>query len=110
MDKPGADFYQALETVADRLKGNPVPVCIPLEDKSVINLVDETHITFGGANGEIVSVHPIPDEYEDLVAEHRETMLMAAAEQDEEITPWTWDRWGPKAFSTGRCFDLDRCG
>jgi elongation factor G len=85
MDKPGADFYRAMETVAERLKGHPVPVCIPLEDNSIINLVDLVHITFSGDKGEVVSVGSIPDEYEELVAEHRETMLMAAAEQDEAL-------------------------
>ena len=85
MDKPGADFFQALESVEKRLKGNPVPVCIPLEDNSVINLVDLTHHTFSGENGEVVSCDTIPDEYEELVHEHRETMLMLIAEQDESL-------------------------
>ena len=85
MDKPGADFFQALESVEKRLKGNPVPVCIPLEDNSVINLVDLTHHTFSGENGEVVSCDTIPDEYEELVHEHRETMLMLVAEQNEEL-------------------------
>jgi elongation factor G len=51
----------------------------------VINLVDLTHYTFSGDNGEIVEIGPIPDAYRDFVDEHRETMLMAAAEQDEEL-------------------------
>ncbi len=85
MDKPGADFFKSLETVEKRLKGYPVPICIPLEDNTVINLVELTHHSFSGDKGEIVSVSEIPQEYEELVAEHRETMLMLAAEQDEEL-------------------------
>ena len=85
MDKPGADFEQAMETVRDRLKGNPVPVCYPLEDCSIINLVDETHITFSGDKGETVTIGEIPAEYEELVMEQREIMVMMAAEQDEEL-------------------------
>ena len=85
MDKPGADFDQAMETVRDRLRGNPVPVCIPLEDCSVINLVDLTHITFSGEKGEEFHIGEIPSQYDELVEEQRETMLMAAAEQDEEL-------------------------
>ncbi len=85
MDKPGADFYQAMETVRERLKGNPVPVCIPLDDCSVINLVDLTRMTFSGEKGEVFTIGDIPSEYDDLVAEQRENMLMAAAEQDEEL-------------------------
>lgn len=85
MDKPGADFEQAMETVRERLKGNPVPVCYPLEDCSVINLVDETHITFSGDKGETVTIGQIPAQYEELVMEQREIMVMMAAEQDEEL-------------------------
>lgn len=85
MDKPGADFFQALDTVRDRLHGNPVPVCIPLDDCSLINLVDQTHITFSGDKGEHMHIGEVPAKHIDYMNEHRETMLMLAAEQDEEL-------------------------
>ena len=85
MDKPGADYFRALQSVRDRLQGNPVPLCIPLDDNSVINLIDRTRITFSGDLGETYEVGPIPEEYDELVEEHRETTVMAAAEVDEEL-------------------------
>ena len=85
MDKPGADYFRALQSVRERLKGNPVPLCIPLDDNSVINLIDRTRITFSGELGETYEIGPVPQEYDDLVEEHRETTVMAAAEIDEEL-------------------------
>ena len=62
-----------------------MPVCIPLEDCSLINLVDQTHITFSGDKGEHMHIGDVPEQYVELLEEHRETMLMLAAEQDEEL-------------------------
>ena len=85
MDKPGANFDNAMNTVRERLKGNPVPVCVPLDDNSILHLVEEVHITFSGDNGEHVHTNPIPIEHQDMFQEYREIMLMSAAEQDEEL-------------------------
>ena len=85
MDKPGADFERALATVEARLQGKPVPVCIPLEDKSILNLADQTHITFSGEHGEIVSTNPVPEELQEMLEENREMLIIEASEFDEEL-------------------------
>ncbi|MEC7984513.1 MAG: GTP-binding protein, partial [Myxococcota bacterium] len=86
MDKPGANFENALTTVEKRLRGNPVPVCYPLEDdKTIINLVEKTWIRFSGEHGEIVEEGPVPEDYQDLLEEHREFLILAASEFDEEL-------------------------
>ena len=36
MDRPGASYERAMETVRKRLGGNPVPVCVPIEG-AVVN-------------------------------------------------------------------------
>ena len=36
-----------MDTLAKRLKGNPIPVCVPV-DEAVVNLVDQTVTTFSG--------------------------------------------------------------
>ena len=56
-----------------------------LKTISVINLIDRTRITFSGELGQDYEIGPIPEEYNDLVEEHRETTVMAAAEVDEEL-------------------------
>jgi elongation factor G len=85
MDKPGADFFASLDMVEERLGGNPVPICIPLEDGSVIDLVDQKHIRFSGNLGQDTTVGEIPEEHLDLVELYRESTLLAAAEEDEEL-------------------------
>ena len=56
MDKVGGDYYKATETIVERLKGNPVPIQIPMgaEDNfsGVIDLVTGNTFTYDGDSGE----------------------------------------------------------
>lgn len=85
MDKPGANFDHVLSTVESRLQGRPVPVCIPLEDKSILNLVEQTHIRFSGEHGEVVHTDSIPEDLEEFFEENRELLIIEASEFDEEL-------------------------
>ena len=85
MDKPGADFERAMESVSEKLRGNPIPVCLPLDDKSIINLIDQTWIQFSGEHGEKVSVSPVPEEHQDLLELHRENTILGVADHNETI-------------------------
>jgi len=84
MDRPGASYERAMETVRKRLGGNPVPVCVPV-DGQVVNLVDGTVTTFSGDQGTELTTAPIDDELAAAVEHHRETMLLSAAEFDSEL-------------------------
>jgi len=84
MDRPGANYTRAMETVRKRLQGNPVPVCVPIDGK-VVNLVDQTVMRFSGDQGGDVSVEPLDDALAAEVEELRETMLLSAAEFDPEL-------------------------
>ena len=85
MDRPGADYERALETLAKRLKGNPIPVCIPLEDNRVVDLVEQQVWSFSGDRGENVHVEALDDALIESTEAHRETMLLSAAEFDPEL-------------------------
>ncbi len=86
MDRPGADIRRCMTTIERRLGGHPVPVCIPLaDDTKVMDLVNQQLISFSGERGEEVTRSPIPEHLEDDFAEYRETMLLACAEEDEEL-------------------------
>jgi elongation factor G len=84
MDRPGASYERAMETVRKRLGGNPVPVCVPI-DGAVVDLVDQTVSRFAGDQGQEVTLTPLDGELAAQVAEHRETMLLCAAEFDPEL-------------------------
>src|SRR5271166_3848104 len=90
MDRVGADFYHAIDTIVDRLKCRPVAIEIPIgaEDqfKGTINLVtmkarvwrDET---LGAEYDEI----DIPEDMVEKAKAYREQMIEAVAESDDHL-------------------------
>jgi elongation factor G len=89
MDRTGADFYNVVQMMEDRIAANPVPIQLPIgkeEDfKGSIDLVEMKAIVYDeelGINYEIVD---IPTELEDKAQEYRELLIEAIADLDEEI-------------------------
>jgi elongation factor G len=95
MDRPGADFGRAMETIRKRLKGEPVPICAPIDDARVVHLIDRTLIGFGGKLGADVTVEPCDDATWESVADLREALLMAAADLDDDIAMVVLDEQDP---------------
>jgi elongation factor G len=86
MDRPGADYDHALESIRKRLHAEPVPVTVPLpERQAVVHLVERTLLRFEGEQGEHVVSQPCPDDLWQSVAPHRESLLLAAAEADDAL-------------------------
>ena len=89
MDTMGADFFRVVQMMKDRLQATPVPIQLPIgvEDtfRGIIDLVREVAIFYGDDLGKQVDEKPIPDEYKEQVAEWREKLLEAVADQDEEL-------------------------
>ena len=88
MDRTGADFFKVFRQMKERLRGNPVPIQIPIgaEDKfeGVVDLVKMKAIYWDEASqGMKFEFREIPVELLDLAKEWREKMLEAAAEADE---------------------------
>ncbi len=84
MDRPGADFERALETIRGRLKVEPVPVTVPVED-GVLDLVEGCLLRFEGEQGEEVTDEPVPDRHRALYDSQREALLLGLGEYDDEI-------------------------
>lgn len=86
MDRPGADYERCMASLEARLGGVPIPVCVPMADElCVIDLVNQEMITFSGDRGIDVTRSPVPERYQEVLETHRETMLLAAAEADEDL-------------------------
>ncbi|HET7364429.1 MAG TPA: elongation factor G [Burkholderiales bacterium] len=90
MDRVGATFFKSYEHIRARLKGNPVPIQLPigLEDKfaGVIDLVTMQAIYWDDATqGMKFEKKPIPAELADEARQWREKMVEAAAEANEEL-------------------------
>lgn len=86
MDRPGADYAHALETVRKQLGGEPVPVTVPFPGRNaVVNLVTGELLGFGGDQGETMTVETCDPATWESLAGARETLLLAAAEADEAL-------------------------
>ena len=90
MDRVGANFFKVYDQMKARLKGNPVPVQIPIgaEEKfqGVVDLVNMQAIYWDEASqGMKFERKDIPAELIGLAKEWREKMVEAAAEANEEL-------------------------
>ncbi len=89
MDRIGADFFAAVESIADRLEAKPVPLQIPVGAESefvgVIDLVEMKAHIWPGEDGERWDTVEVPDEYKELAHEWRGHMLEAVADVDEKL-------------------------
>ena len=89
MDIMGADFFNVLNMIHDRLKCNAVPIQLPIgaEDtfKGIIDLVEMDADVYYDELGKDMRVEPIPEDMMELAQEYRTKLLDACADIDEEI-------------------------
>ena len=89
MDIMGADFYNVVNMMKERLKCNAVPIQLPIgaEDDYVglIDLVEMKAYIYNDDKGMDVTVTDIPDDMKDKAEEYRTAMIEAVAETDEEL-------------------------
>jgi len=86
MDRPGASFDRAMETIRKRLHEEPVPVCIPVpEEATVLHVIERQAYTFSGEKCEVVTTRPLAEHEAEHVAEYREHLLLSLAEHDEAL-------------------------
>ena len=89
MDIMGADFYNVLNMIHERLKCNAVPVQLPIgkEDtfKGIIDLVEMDADIYYDEMGKDMRVEPIPADMVDLANEYREKLLDAVSMFDDSI-------------------------
>ena len=89
MDIMGADFYNVLHMIHDRLKCNAVPIQLPIgkEDtfKGIIDLVEMDADIYYDEMGKDMRVEPIPADMVDLANEYREKLLDAVSMFDDSI-------------------------
>ncbi|MDQ3925710.1 MAG: elongation factor G, partial [Actinomycetota bacterium] len=89
MDRIGADFYKAVDTMVERLGANAVPVQLPIGEESefrgIVDLVEMKAIMYKDDLGAEWEKGEIPTEVQARVDEYREKLLEAVADQDEEL-------------------------
>ena len=89
MDIMGADFYNVLRMIEDRLKCNAVPIQLPIgsEDtfKGIIDLVEMKADVYYDDLGKDLRVEDIPADMLDQANEYREKLMDAVSMVDESI-------------------------
>jgi elongation factor G len=89
MDILGADFFNAVNMIKERLKANPVPIQIPIgkEDnfKGVVDLINMNARIYNDDLGQDIEITDIPEDLKDLAEEYRENLLENIAEHDEDL-------------------------
>ena len=89
MDIMGADFYNVLHMIHDRLKCNAVPIQLPIgsEDtfKGIIDLVEMDADIYYDELGKDMRVEEIPEDMLELAQEYRTKLVDACADLNDEI-------------------------
>jgi elongation factor G len=89
MDRTGADFFKAVQSMVDRLGAHPVIVQIPVgqEDahRGVVDLVEMRAVTYVDDLGTKMETVDVPAELSEQAHEYHHQLIDAVAEHDEEL-------------------------
>ena len=89
MDITGADFYNCVKQLRERLQANAVPIALPIgkEDtfKGIVDLLTMEALVHYDDLGKDVRHEAIPDDMKDIVEEYRTELMEHIAEQDDEL-------------------------
>src|SRR4029079_3168489 len=89
MDRTGADFDAAVQSMRDRLRANPVPIQLPggQEDqhRGVVDLVEMKAIVYEDDLGMQFTIGEIPVELAEQAHEYHHALIDAIAEFDDEL-------------------------
>jgi len=89
MDRTGADFFKAVETMRDRLGANPLPIQIPIGNEAdftgVVDLIENKALVWKDELGTEFEYTEIPEDLVDQAHEHRTHLIEACADYDDEL-------------------------
>ena len=89
MDIMGADFYNAVGMIKDRLGANAVPVQLPIgkedEFKGIIDLYEMQAYIYNDDKGEDISVVPIPEDMQDDAEIYHTELVEKVCELDDDL-------------------------
>jgi elongation factor G len=89
MDRVGADFFAAVQSMVDRLGAHPVPIQLPIgtEDnfRGVVDVIEMQGVVWEDALGMEPKTIEIPDELREQTEAYHHQLIDAVAEHDEEL-------------------------
>jgi len=89
MDRTGADFYNAVETMTDRLGANPLPIQLPIGQESefvgVVDLIEMKAMVWQDELGTEFETQDIPGDMREQAEQYRTQLIEACADYDDEL-------------------------
>ena len=89
MDIMGADFYNVLAMIKDRLKCNAVPIQLPIGAEStfkgMIDLVEMRAFVYYDDKGLDERIEEIPEDMKEIAQKYHDELIEKVAEQDDEL-------------------------
>ena len=89
MDITGADFFNVIKMMQERLQANPVAIQLPIgsEDtfSGIVDLIKMEAIIYEDDLGKVADEVAIPDDMKDIADEYRDKLLEAVAEEDDNL-------------------------
>ena len=89
MDIMGADFYNVVNMVHERLKANAVPIQLPIgkeaDFRGIVDLIEMNADVYYDELGQDMRVEPIPENMREMAEEYRMKLLEAVSDFDDEI-------------------------
>jgi elongation factor G len=90
MDRTGADFFAAVQSMVDRLGAHPVPVQLPIGQeehfRGVVDLVEMRAIVWKDDLGTEFEITEIPAELVEQANEYHHQLIDSVADHDDELT------------------------
>jgi len=89
MDRTGANFFAAVQSMRDRLGANPVPIQIPIGSeehfRGVVDLVEMQSIIYKDDLGQEFDTGAIPEELAEQAHEYHHQLIDAISHFDDEV-------------------------
>ena len=94
MDRVGASYERTIESIRRRLKGNPVPIQLPIGAEAgfqgVADLIGGEATLYpsmgpNGTNGHNPTQAPLPPEYKETFQQYRQAMIEKIVETNEQL-------------------------
>ena len=89
MDIMGADFYNVVRMISERLGAHPLPIQLPIGKEAgfqgVIDLLDMKAYYFDDEKGEVIDEREIPEDMAEKAAEYRDALLEGISDFDEIV-------------------------
>ena len=112
MDRQGADFYNVLTEVKEKLGANPVPITIPIGSEEtfegVVDLIEMKAIRWrdDATLGTTYYMEEIPANMKEQADEYRAALVEAVAEHDDELLERFFD--DPDSITVDQMLDVIR--